>query len=619
MHFSRKLPTLALTGPAAGNPQTKKTTAMRSTISLHLPANRPLGFSRIAAAIPTLLAILAPSQKSSAQSFPVTPDSVTYNIIGQPNLHKYYGRGNLEYYGSGDVTNNDTIDYRDVEAINNGVVNWQGDVNADNVVNAVDAEIISQYVSGERTHLPGQWNVLTREEKRDWALKTFRNVYMREHERIPNNNGDSILWYPGWICSTYARQANMEHFGVMDIEGYNSWVEYGEGKELKHLENVAKFNIPSYLVNLRTLYNEAHTMRVYFIGNDLKFELGKSYDISNFLFVDGQTGMEADPGTTWMSNENNHLYIYLDGYFHYTFDGGDRFGDKGLFRYDLNNDTLTCTDLSPTLVSLMNDVVPKYEKQSDYVVSYDDFKNRGLEALVLDSLPSNVYDNYDLAPTTEYSYLSQQTSSGVCSDFSFDIDVAFKAKNRFNNENVNEYKIKVRDEVKPYFTSFPDDKHLTAEQVSGGLNPDVTGYAISIDNSGVSSNNYEYIQTGESENERFYDVKITASDLCGNDSTRTQKLFIQKPSAVIPTLTEDKCKIKIYPNPAESFTNISFNDLKNSLVEYSVYSSSGQYIDKFSTGLENFRYELSNLSPGMYIIKADAGVGCRDAGWLERR
>jgi len=526
----------------------------------------------------------------------VTPDSITYNIVGQPNMQTYYGKGKLAYYGSGDVTGNDTIDYRDLNALNSGILNNQGDINANNTPgDEEDKQILSEYINGERTHLPSQWNVLTREEKRDWALKTYNNV-LRPSYITP--------YMPGWICSTYARQSFMENFGVTNVDEYISWLISGGEPELKNKEDVAKFNIPMYIATERMLNGTAHVINAVFIGKDLGFKVGEIYDINNFLFIDGKYGAEITPGSIFMSNTNNNITIKWEGYYHNPYDG-DKFGSKDLLMFNLNDSVLTCTHIDPDLAEHLNTIKPKFTKKTDFVVPYDEFKEKGLETLVSESLPNDVHDDYDLSPTTDFSYVSGKTNEGSCSDYTFDIDIEFKAKNRFNKEETNLYTIQVKDEVKPIFTSFPGDIELNSNQISGEIDPDETGYATATDNSeGIVDINYNYILTDENSLKKYYDNIITASDVCGNDTTRVQKVIVNKPDDVgIIDNPDDKCKLKIYPNPIESNATIEYNtNGRNSRI--SIYSMSGQNLENLILDRDRLEHDFSKYAPGVYIVKA---------------
>lgn len=528
----------------------------------------------------------------------VTPDSTVYNIVGQPNIQNYYGKGRLNYYGSGDINLDNTVNSSDLEAINSGTLNNQSDINGNGIKgDTEDKQILTEYINGTRTHLPADWNVLTKEEKRDWALKVYNNVLRPSYQ---------TSYMPGWTCTTYARQALMENFGVINVEGYDTYYLLSE-PELKNKENVAKFNIPMYLMNEKMLNGSAHMINAIFVGENLNFKVGENYDISNFLFIDGATGTEVTPGTTYMSNTNNHLSINID-----MTTGTNTYGKAYPLDFDLNNSVLTCTYVNSKLTTQLSTIKPDFTKKTEVVVPYDEFKEKGLEVIVSENLPNDVHDDYDLSPTTEHSYVSKKTNSGNCTDFTFDIDVNFKAKNRYNKEESNSYKIKVKDEVKPTFTSFPADIELNADEITEIIDPSETGYASVTDNSGIVNVNYNYVKTNETSTKIYYDNTITANDLCGNDSTRVQKVIVNKPNDVdVIGGTQDKCKLKVYPNPIENDATIEYlANGKNARV--SIYSMSGQNLENLILDKDRLEHNFSKYAPGVYIVKADAGEGCRD-------
>jgi len=309
-----------------------------------------------------------------------------------------------------------------------------------------------------------------------------------------------------------------------------------------------------------------------------------------------------------MSDTNNHLTISSERYTYNSFTNQFEFMRENFLAFDLDNSVLTCTSVSSKLLEEMNKIVPKYKKTENFSVSYDEFKEKGLEAIVAESLPTGVHDDYDLAPTSSYDYSSGQTESGNCSDFTFDVDVTFTAKNRFNKENVNNYTISVEDNVKPWFTYFPQDTTLEAADVADGLDPSKTGYATTDDNTGISHAEYNYIPAGESETQRFYNNEITATDPCGNDSTRIQKVTVNKPSGIDQRVAPAAA---VYPNPATGQVTVTLGSSCTETVCYSLYSAAGYPVRTgtvtMAAGQPGFAISTNGLAAGVYTLDVTAG------------
>ncbi len=91
------------------------------------------------------------------------------NTFSQPNVHLQLGRNILDWYGSGDVNNDEVIDSKDLTAMNNGVKNDRSDVDGDgNSSTTNDKKVLNDYLNGTINYLPGHWNSLTTEGKVNW-------------------------------------------------------------------------------------------------------------------------------------------------------------------------------------------------------------------------------------------------------------------------------------------------------------------------------------------------------------------------------------------------------------------------------------------------------------------
>ncbi|MGC9373776.1 MAG: hypothetical protein ACP5DQ_01900 [Bacteroidales bacterium] len=93
---------------------------------------------------------------------------VPFNFYNQPNTHLKLGRNFYDWYGSGDVNNDEVINYEDYEAIMS-LPSDRSDIDGDGTPSTEnDKEILRQYLDGERDHLPGHWNELSTTGKVEW-------------------------------------------------------------------------------------------------------------------------------------------------------------------------------------------------------------------------------------------------------------------------------------------------------------------------------------------------------------------------------------------------------------------------------------------------------------------
>ena len=182
-----------------------------------------------------------------------TPWEVLGNTYSQPNITKQIDKGDLEWYGSGDVNNDGKIDSLDLEEMNQGAQNIMADVNGDGHFSTQnDKNILSEYLSGVRNYLPGHWNELTTPEEREaWFDKMYRL-----QDRL---NGSP----PGWICQDWIRQHELKFYGCSNYEE-----EYNQGfwKPETNIDSVAKYNIPMYYFSTTSVPGVSHAVSGVLVG-----------------------------------------------------------------------------------------------------------------------------------------------------------------------------------------------------------------------------------------------------------------------------------------------------------------------------------------------------------------
>jgi hypothetical protein len=167
------------------------------------------------------------------------------NYLAAPN------DSTLNFYGSGDANNNNTVDTQDLARLievsngsffdpNDKRLRDRCDINGDTYINLLDVQILQDKLNGVIAYLPGEWNKLpSREAKEDWAKKMF--AIDKTNEIIPNS---------GWDCNQFTDQTYINFHGIslIDIPKFLQIYSYD-------LTNNGRFNLP--LLEVITQENDA--------------------------------------------------------------------------------------------------------------------------------------------------------------------------------------------------------------------------------------------------------------------------------------------------------------------------------------------------------------------------
>lgn len=95
----------------------------------------------------------------------------------------------------------------------------------------------------------------------------------------------------------------------------------------------------------------------------------------------------------------------------------------------------------------------------------------------------------------------------------------------------------------------------------------------------------------------IYLSNSTEAPDCVSDSTLSSNTF-----------SNEDLGVSFYPNPADQLLNINFNSNIASL-DVSVYSITGLKINTFSVSANQYSYDVSNLSNGIYILECKTNTG----------
>jgi hypothetical protein len=258
-----------------------------------------------------LLASLAFSPKAEAQRI--------VNPFIQPN------NTNLNWYGSGDVNNDNVVNWEDVskmEEIINGSYNPnlksndvaeyrtldRADVNGDGVVNYEDKEILENKLNENVDYLPGEWNKLeSKSERENWLQKMLSVDKTDTLEYIPN----------GFVCGNFERQTRLNFHGNPEL-GYD--------KE-KGLRDNGRFNIPMYGVDTDAITGEGHGINTTITGDNLN-------DFWDGYYSEPQNDQQVVPGDFSM-NPNREVRINYTYVNHSS--GGDYLASVPIVKFQLTN------------------------------------------------------------------------------------------------------------------------------------------------------------------------------------------------------------------------------------------------------------------------------------------
>ena len=263
-----------------------------------------------------------------------TPWEVVGNMYSQPNIHKQVGRKALDYYGSGDVNNNEEIDSLDNQEIL-GATNDRADIDGDGTPGTqADKLTLDKYLNGEIDYFPGHWNELkTPEERISWIEKVLKIQDMTPYLRgdFPWNQGPDH-----WVCANYIEQMQIDFNGISNIDEFIEKVKVGGGVEYNP-ENNARFNLPFYHVQTKNASDVSHGAGGFFIG-DGNSEENNVLNFDDWYFVNYYQDDRLFPGEFDM-NENEYAKIGLRAYLEDRYELGRFAFDfvQNLVKFNLEN------------------------------------------------------------------------------------------------------------------------------------------------------------------------------------------------------------------------------------------------------------------------------------------
>ncbi len=206
-----------------------------------------------------------------------------YGQVNPAGLFVQPNHTDLNWYGSGDVNNDNMINWSDVqglESILNGTLVPdlnsddpaeyrtldRADVDGNEIVNNEDKQILENKLSGLIDYLPAEWDKLNIQEKKEWKGK------MEEIDKTDTMGYIS----EGFACQDFARQT---------MVNFHGFPELGYDKE-RELRDNGRFNIPMLYVEIAG----KHALNTTIVGDDAE----NFYDSE---YTEPQTDWVVAPGS----------------------------------------------------------------------------------------------------------------------------------------------------------------------------------------------------------------------------------------------------------------------------------------------------------------------------------
>ncbi|MBK7106392.1 MAG: T9SS type A sorting domain-containing protein [Ignavibacteriae bacterium] len=455
------------------------------------------------------------------------------NTFSQPNVHLQLGRNFYDWYGSGDVNNDEVIDNNDLIAINNSVKNYRSNLDLKGEASTIeDKQILQEYLSGLRNYLPGHFNSLnTYEEKVYWWENVVKKMDIRKHAG------------PGWECRNYVIQGEIDTYGLSNIDQFIQ-EQKASGEITYDKTDNALYNGP--MQGFSTYSNGVpHAVMGLLVGKPGENPNPLEFDHWYFVGSDFSDYRRIYPGDLSMDGDQ-YAKMSKVAYIEPDYAPGTYFFDavSNFLNFDIKNNIGSLKDYAKDWLLLEDpsnftiDVVDPIDKTLNYQVNLNTTPNvtgypevnvsNGLEAILTYSDGSNVPTNTNY-PNIEYyfdrTWTGEATSSSLVTKRDSEVQRIYVKDNESPTGNV------------------PIDINLTNEQVvsNGGLSTSITGEITNVkDNSNLPVNiNVAYQLKSATEEEKIYNSIFTLTDVFGNVKTySSQKITVLYSQISIQSLTD---------------------------------------------------------------------------------
>jgi len=494
----------------------------------------------------------------------------------------------LNWYGSGDINNDHTIDWLDLsrlDSILSGNYSNPGDaklldtadINGDQNISSADRSRLADFLEGNINYLPAHWNNLaTKNERIDWLEKALVIDQTEEGETSPDYSGD---YYTDQL--------------LINFHGFEDAVLHLFSSPPIDYKHNGRFNLP--LTYASIFYNRPdlksnRNLNAIMVGNNV-------FDWGDWCFIDPEwdqlifpegfdepTGNESFPPlNNWLDDINNitkrdevapsiNLTLSGDkvtlnnGYIDLGYTLSDPnlksayyYLDNPLIKQLIFKDTMTLDESNDKLVPVFNKSGTLYfmlkNGQYQFVVeAQDHFYNKSSREIQL-----IVND-----PPPEISILSPG------SDMTYTEDIPL-----FN------YRIEETNFSKAWYTLDSGQTKIPIQQ-EGTIGLDITNGS--------------------------YQIIVFAEDEFGNTDTETLTFNVDIQTTTTEFRKDEDSGLLVYPNPVEDNLNILVHLEYLSLIHLSIYDINSRIVwesNPNQTLAINNRYKIdfSSYPAGVYFLR----------------
>lgn len=499
-----------------------------------------------------LLFLLVLSITVTAQDRPInqpTPVTVIGDFHRQDNIRYATGYNFLDWYGSGDVNNDEKIDDEDLNSIL-GSTSYRADVDGDGTPGTGNDKVtLEDYLNGVKPYLPGHWDKLqTPEERVSWLEKMI--PIEKEIREGQNYTGLDVM------------QSFINFNGVSDISGYIEWESNFSGIYDSTANSL--FNIPVRTLGLRNEGGPFDMSRLLVLHED------NPLDVTNYYFFDPKTGEEFS-----LDEVLDYDYVSVGSSYKYK----SILGDEG-FTYN------------PNLVSFV--IENNGQKEIDYMEGYVLRNSPRLSSVSLTAPNDVVIDKtaYESNPdllSDDYGSFGIDSSPPEGDDFYWEDAAQNYVRGRVENEL--EKSIVDTTYLNPDSTMFKVKVKGKANQ----LEKDIWGNYMT---GGLS--NYVYNLSSDS---AYYNITVDLTTGVESESPLEKKFEVYQnyPNPFNPTTT-----IKFTIPVVETTRRVVFTNL-------TVYDALGREVKKLinkplAPGSHELQFDGSELPSGIYFYRLTSGT-----------
>ncbi len=527
----------------------------------------------------------------------------------------------LNWYGSGDINKDNTIDWNDVNRLDSLIKGSfqdttddrlldRADINGDEIINDSDEQLLKDYLNKNIEHLPAYWNKLDSLEKTEWFEKMYKI-----------DKTDTI---------TSAKCYEFSLPFIINFHGFKSLAN-GVGPDFPYeFSKNNRFNIPVYTIGTTTTSGVAHSINGVLVGdNEFNFNSWYFLDVGDLSYVGDR---KVNPGD-WDMALNNNVEVEYMADMDSAIGGG--IGDAKIIKWFLDgnaNATLIETNYTQFVVpsNPNKDTIPPNINLSIKDSSYFN-SNINLEYIVKENQTflDSAYYNLDGNKTSFICGVPRGAGLIPTDSISGEIPVSKEGEHNFlfyvndiakpkGNEATKSIKFFIDKTAPDINIIYPKNDGRYMEKVDSMVfkisDPSLDSTWYSTDNGQTKhyvpavSDSIEIISLNAQDKGNTW--SIYAKDKAGNlNSSRIY--FYVSPVAV----KENKANksFKAYPNPVHNIENFDFYLESPKNLQFSVYDVSGKLLEKIvfegNQGENKINYDFSKYKSGIYIYKLGDKTG----------